>query len=57
MKPLSIHTVLVTGTSRGVGKGIALARAEAGATGYITGWTVFDQPVFDVLPCRPEVKG
>jgi len=42
MKPLTHHIALVTGASRGVGKGIALALAEAGATVYITGRTVKD---------------
>ena len=32
MKPLQNHIALVTGASRGVGKGIALALAEADAT-------------------------
>lgn len=40
MKPLSGKVALVTGASRGVGKGIALGLGEAGATVYLTGRTV-----------------
>jgi len=42
MKSLTHHIALVTGASRGVGKGIALALADAGATVYLTGRTVKD---------------
>lgn len=38
--PLAGRVAVVTGASRGVGKGIALALGEAGATVYVTGRTV-----------------
>ncbi|GAU88819.1 hypothetical protein RvY_01448 [Ramazzottius varieornatus] len=39
-RPLSNKVVLVTGASRGLGKGIALQLGEAGCTVYITGRTL-----------------
>lgn len=42
MNTLGGKVVVVTGASRGVGKGIALALGERGATVYVTGRTVDD---------------
>ena len=50
MKLLSGKVALVTGASRGVGKGIALGLGEAGATVYITGRTVEEGKAAVTLP-------
>ena len=42
MTALKGNMAVVTGASRGIGKGIALALGEAGATVYLTGRTVGD---------------
>ncbi|HPB56842.1 MAG TPA: SDR family NAD(P)-dependent oxidoreductase [Candidatus Aminicenantes bacterium] len=42
MVDLHGRVAIVTGASRGVGKGIALGLGEAGATVYVTGRTVDD---------------
>jgi NAD(P)-dependent dehydrogenase (short-subunit alcohol dehydrogenase family) len=42
MGTLSGKIALVTGASRGVGKGIALSLGEQGATVYVTGRTVIE---------------
>ena len=39
MDNLKGKVVVVTGASRGVGKGVALGLGEAGATVYVTGRT------------------
>lgn len=44
MKKLEGKITLVTGASRGLGKGIAIALGEAGATVYITGRTLEPSP-------------
>ena len=43
-QPLVGKIAIVTGASRGVGKGIALSLGEAGATVYVTGRTSREQP-------------
>ena len=49
MSTLPNTTALVTGASRGVGRGIALALGDAGATVYVTGRSVADDRT-DGLP-------
>ncbi len=44
MERLRGRVVLVTGASRGAGKGIALALGEEGATVYVTGRSVRGKP-------------
>ena len=47
---LSGRVALVTGASRGVGRGIALALGEAGATVYVTGRTTVEGSAASGLP-------
>jgi NAD(P)-dependent dehydrogenase (short-subunit alcohol dehydrogenase family) len=49
-QPLAGRVALVTGASRGVGKGIALGLGEAGATVYVTGRTVVEGRAPSKLP-------
>jgi len=49
MKSLAEKVAVVTGASRGVGKGIALGLGEAGATVYVTGRTTQDGSDIDKL--------
>jgi NAD(P)-dependent dehydrogenase (short-subunit alcohol dehydrogenase family) len=42
------RVALVTGATRGVGKGVALVLAEAGATVYVSGRTTVDETAADV---------
>jgi dehydrogenase/reductase SDR family protein 1 len=50
VKSLVGKVALVTGASRGIGKGIALGLGEAGATVYITGRTVEEGKAAVALP-------
>ena len=45
MKPLSDKIALVTGGTKNVGKGIALALGEAGATVYVTGRSISEKDI------------
>jgi len=49
MNSLAKKVAVVTGASRGVGKGVALGLGEAGATVYVTGRTVKDKTDADKL--------
>lgn len=50
MFPLAGKVAVATGTSCGVGKGVALGLGEAGATVYITGRTVEGMAAVEDLP-------
>lgn len=50
MRSLQDKTTIVTGASRGIGKGIAIGLGEAGATVYLTGRTVTDGKTDENLP-------
>jgi NAD(P)-dependent dehydrogenase (short-subunit alcohol dehydrogenase family) len=47
---LAATVALVTGASRGVGQGVALALGDAGATVYVTGRSTRGSPTTDNLP-------
>ncbi|WP_020614771.1 SDR family NAD(P)-dependent oxidoreductase [Sediminispirochaeta bajacaliforniensis] len=49
MKSLNDKVALVTGASRGIGKGVALGLAEAGVTVYITGRTRQKDSVTNII--------
>jgi NAD(P)-dependent dehydrogenase (short-subunit alcohol dehydrogenase family) len=50
MPNLKGRVAVVTGASRGAGRGIALALGECGATVYVTGRSVIGQPTTDNMP-------
>jgi NAD(P)-dependent dehydrogenase (short-subunit alcohol dehydrogenase family) len=50
MKSLSGKVALVTGATRGIGKGIAIGLGEAGATVYITGRSLEQSLAVDNIP-------
>jgi len=47
---------LVTGASRGIGKGIAIALGEAGARVYITGRNVHQSSSLETIAIASEVR-
>ena len=49
-RPLNGQVALVTGASRGAGRGIALELGAAGATVYVTGRSVEGKPTTDNVP-------
>jgi len=54
MSQLRGKVAVITGASRGVGRGIALVLGEAGATVYVTGRSVRGGPTTDGLPGTVE---
>jgi NAD(P)-dependent dehydrogenase (short-subunit alcohol dehydrogenase family) len=56
MKHLEGKVVLVTGATRGIGKGIAIGLGEAGATVYITGRSVGNNMSNEVSGSLAETK-
>ena len=58
MTPMQDQVALVTGASRGVGRGIATTLAEAGATVYVTGRSIADAVLPSTvrrLPCDHSI--
>ncbi len=55
-QPLTNQVTLVTGATRGIGKGIAIALGEAGATVYITGRTLGTENSENVTGTLLETK-
>jgi NAD(P)-dependent dehydrogenase (short-subunit alcohol dehydrogenase family) len=53
-KPLQGKIAVVTGASRGAGRGIALVLGEAGATVYVTGRSIRGGPTPDSVPGTVE---
>ena len=54
MKPLEHITAIVTGATRGAGKGIAVVLGEAGATVYVTGRSTRGVPTTEYMPGTVE---